>query len=137
MKRGRPPRRRRRLEPGEKGLARAKGLEPGDGPSRKGRIRPVNRARRAKRHARDFGTKAKWIRSQPCVVSGQRVGIVAAHVKSRGAGGGAEWLVPLRWDLHEEQHTVGILTFQERHRIDLVREARRLERMWKRLQEEG
>ena len=71
------------------------------------------------------------------MVSGQRVGIVAAHVKSRGAGGGAEWLVPLRWDLHEEQHTVGILTFQERHRIDLVREARRLERMWKRLQEEG
>jgi hypothetical protein len=136
MKRGKKLSRRERLR-AKAGLKAGKGLERGEGPQRKTAVNPVNRARKKKRHARDFGGKAGWIRTLPCVVSGQRVGIQVAHVKSRGAGGDAKWTVPLRWDLHQEQHTVGILTFQERHRVDLMAEAIRLERMWQLRQGEG
>jgi hypothetical protein len=34
--------------------------------------------------------------------------IVAAHILSRGAGGRADDIVPMRYDLHQEQHRKGL-----------------------------
>jgi hypothetical protein len=83
----------------------------------------VNRKRRAKLTARQFGDHAEYIRSLPCVIRGMDAGECgpseAAHVRSRGAGGTAADLVPLCLRHHAEQHVTGIETFQERYEIDL------------------
>ena len=41
-----------------------------------------------------------------------------AHMRSRGAGGTSEHLVPLCRDCHMEQHTNGIKTFFKKHGVD-------------------
>jgi len=78
----------------------------------------VNPVRAAKREARDFGEKGKWIRTLPCCCTGKRTGdwvvdpelgrtlvvIVAAHFPSRGAGGRSQDLVPLADHLHRRGH---------------------------------
>ena len=92
-------------------------------------LRKVNSHRRRTRHAEAFGDKAHWIRSQPCVICGDRH-TQAAHVRSRGAGGKADVLVPLCVQHHTEQHTVGIRTFESRHNVDLTLEALDYESRW-------
>jgi hypothetical protein len=80
----------------------------------------VNRKRKAKLTARQFGDHAEYIRSLPCVCRGADCGpSEAAHVRSRGAGGTAADLVPLCRRHHAEQHAVGVDTFQARHNLDL------------------
>ena len=88
------------------------------------RLRPVNSKRKRLRHARNFGEEAALVRSLPCLVCG---GLSEpAHVVSRGAGGGRFDLVPLCRDHHREQHDDGVLTFAERHCLDLRAEADRV-----------
>ena len=41
------------------------------------------------------------------------------HVKTRGAGGGDEWCIPLCRIHHAEIHNTGRLTFTTRRKIDL------------------
>ena len=57
----------------------------------------VNRERRAKRFESDFGGKAylAFIHGHSCAACGVTGWTVAAHVKSRGAGGKASDIVPL------------------------------------------
>jgi hypothetical protein len=51
----------------------------------------------------------------------------AAHVRSRGAGGNDEAnLVPLCRDHHQEQHRIGIRSFETRYGLDLKAEAHAL-----------
>lgn len=69
-----------------------------------------------------FGSEAfrKWVRMQTCVIPGcGGWPCEAAHVVSRGAGGTARDIVPLCHAHHEEQHRVGIQTFQARHNVEL------------------
>jgi hypothetical protein len=64
-----------------------------------------------------------WIRELPCLIC--RRGAEAAHVVSKGAGGGDEDnLVPLCHEHHMEQHAAGIKSFQDRYAIDLAARAR-------------
>ncbi len=90
-------------------------------------MRNKNPERAAKRRARDFGPQAKLCETLPCSVPGCRLGpVVAAHNPSRGAGGTDKDTAPLCWHHHDQQHRVGIKTFQRLHAIDLVQIARGL-----------
>jgi 5-methylcytosine-specific restriction endonuclease McrA len=61
----------------------------------------------------------RYINELGCLVCGYSPAD-AAHVKSRGAGGG--WyqnLVPLCRKHHTEQHTIGIKTFEKKYDLNL------------------
>lgn len=94
-------------------------------PMARGRgVKPVNRERKAERHARNFGAEAEHVCHLPCIITGDTypgASIVPAHVESVGAGGGRFDIVPMRWDLHEEQHRIGIDTFAAKYGLDLRR----------------
>jgi hypothetical protein len=109
MKRSAPLRRSgplRSAKPLRRGAALRPGsasLRPGS-PRRKARVNPVNRARRARLHERNFGDHAAWVRSHGCLVC--KGPAEAAHViprKMGGCGGDKTVLVPLCSDHHREQ----------------------------------
>jgi hypothetical protein len=70
----------------------------------------------------------KWIRTLPCVITGQRP-VEAAHIRysdpayGKREVGGAEkpddrWTVPLLASLHRDQHNQSERAFWEKHGID-------------------
>lgn len=82
------------------------------------------------KYEKDFGPLAEHVRHLPCLVCAKDGWSDPAHVRSRGASAGA-WLesgdgnlVPLCRRHHEEQHRIGILSFQERYSVDLAAKAR-------------
>lgn len=89
----------------------------------------ISRSRKRERWDRQFGDKALWIAQLNCLVCG-RIPSEAAHVKSRGAGGTSEHLVPICTAHHYEQHTIGIKTFQDKYHLDLTLEALEYESRW-------
>lgn len=115
----------------EGGSLRRTALKAGPGLERRGRVNPVNRARRAKRFERNFGAKSFWIREQECVIPGcfDRP-VEAAHTKSRGAGGTSADLVSLCVGHHRESHDFGQKTFCHKYGLDLSAIARRMEAVW-------
>lgn len=82
-------------------------------------VNPVNRERRAERHEESFGEYADEIRKLDCVVPGCPEPSIAAHFKSRGAGGKRQSLFPACIAHHDEQHALGITTWQQKHGLDL------------------
>ena len=75
------------------------------------------------------------LRGMACAISGKRDGnswlatdghlhwsfVHAAHVKSRGAGGGDLYnALPLHGYLHAEQHLIGIKSFEKKYGVDLL-----------------
>lgn len=91
----------------------------------------MNRKRREKERARQFGDLAAWVRNRPCEVCGGWG--EPAHVKTRRNAGA--WLelpdgtrvgnmVSLCRDHHTQQHAMGIHTFEARHGIDMEAIAR-------------
>ena len=103
----------------------------------KTKLRPVNRKRRAQKFERNFGAKATWIRSLPCLrcqLPGDH-GVQAAHVRARGmggCGGDSTDLVPL-CDVrgcHREQEALSVSVYLHRTGIDLEAEAKRLDMEW-------
>jgi hypothetical protein len=84
-------------------------------PKRKRQRSGIERAER-----RVFMTHRAFVKRHSCCVPGCEEGpIEFAHVKSRGAGGGDWFGVSLCPRHHREQHSVGIDTFQAKHKIDL------------------
>jgi RNase P subunit RPR2 len=83
-------------------------------------IKRSNPARKRKRFAEAFGSRERVeaIRRTPCVVCGV-VPSENAHVRSRGAGGTWQDVVPLCRDHHREQHA-GARTFEANHNLDLA-----------------
>lgn len=65
-----------------------------------------------------------WVRTRPCCVTGL-LGVHAAHVKSRGAGGAdRENMVPLTPALHRElDHRLGRAEFEAKYKVNLATEA--------------
>ena len=98
--------------------------------SRRQPIRRANPERRAATHTKTFGPKADFIRRQRCIVCATHLDIEACHVRSRGAGGTADDLVPMCRNHHLEQHAIGVRTFAARHNLDLGAEAERHEALW-------
>jgi hypothetical protein len=95
-------------------------------------LRQVNRARRAKIHARNFGDAAVVVRSMPCLVVGCREPAEAAHARARGMGGvkgSSRDLVPLCRAHHieaGEARTSKRHAFEVRHGISLTARAAEL-----------
>jgi hypothetical protein len=92
----------------------------------------VNRKRKAKRHAEQFGPPGfvEFVHEYGCVVARQgTVGfrlpscfgaIEAAHVRSRGAGGGwRDNVAGLCRFHHAEQHDMGVDAFEKYYGTDL------------------
>lgn len=103
-------------------------------------VKPKNAKRAAERLRKNFGDRAELVRSMRCLVETDspcptpcQGRSVAAHVKSRGAGGDRRDLCRLCWGHHEEQGRIGIRSFQERYRIDMVAEAVRISELGDRL----
>lgn len=97
-------------------------------------INPVgDRKKRRKRWEDAFGSEAyvQWVKGLPCIVEDcERRDIECAHVKSRGAGGGPEHIVPLCALHHREQHDRGVETVQDEWGLDLDLEAARVWQEW-------
>ena len=128
-------------------LIRRARLKSGAGLRRRTRLNPVNRERRKKLHARNFGERAVAVRAMHCLVAAT-VGVQAdgffylppmclggaqaAHAIARGMGGvkgDRRDLVPLCWIHHREAGERGTserATFEQRHGIDLQAEAKRI-----------
>jgi hypothetical protein len=105
-------------------------LKRGKPPQRKTRVK----ARNAKRGGSRFPKRrdpayCEWVRGFACCVRACLTGarMECAHVKSRGAGGGDIGnCVPLCFSHHDQQHRLGIKTFQATHSVDLAAIARNL-----------
>ena len=86
-------------------------------------MKRVNRKRKARMRVVHYTAGMgydDWIRSHPCACCGRQDHIEAAHVKSRGAGGTAQDMIPLCCFCHHDQHKGGWLptsaTRQARHK---------------------
>ena len=101
-------------------------------------VKRKNARRSAKEFRRAYGSqeRARAVQAMSCVVCGA-LPSQNAHARGRGAGGGAEDIVPLCMAHHREQHDVGIATFEERYSIDLQKEARRTNAWWEEHQQQG
>ena len=85
-----------------------------------------------------------WIRQQICAIPAtstwipdwsMRAAIHVCHVKSRAAGGAdIANVVPMCATHHDEQHRIGILSFQRKYGVDLKRIATDLWASWEREQ---
>ena len=102
-------------------------------------MKRINRKRRAKLHARNFGPRAVAVRDMPCLVARAREAsdlcrgrVQAAHVVARGmggCGGDARSLVPLCARHHEQSGARGTMQrvdFETEHGIVLQVEADRI-----------
>lgn len=105
------------------------------GIKRSGRVKARNHRRRELEHARAYCglDRVQWIKSQPCVVSGEQANDVQnAHVKTGGMGRKADyiWIVPMRAGYHRQLHRVGVESFQAIFGVDLVALAEETQRRW-------
>jgi hypothetical protein len=84
------------------------------------------RERKKELFARTFHSqeRVEWIRSLPCALTGIRGESHNAHMKSRGAGGGYEDIVPLSFRAHRDYDELGEEDFAARYGTskDCVRE---------------
>ena len=48
---------------------------------------------------------------------------MAAHTKSRGAGGNRFDLSRLCWKHHQVQHYIGVLAFEQKYKVDMRADA--------------
>jgi hypothetical protein len=92
---------------------------------KRSRIRKRNPERLERLRAKQFGPQADLCRSLPCVVCGVSPSD-PAHVRSRGAGGTDADTVPLCRTHHQEQHQIGLRSFERLHGLDLELVARSL-----------
>jgi len=108
--------------------------------------RPRIKSRRSKPRRRAGACREylKWLRSQRCVVTGlytwQTItlpnGITGitfvdpAHVRTKRLSGDLWNAVPLAHHLHEEQHRIGIKSFQAKYGVDLAELAREHTERW-------
>ena len=98
------------------------------------KIRPVNPERKARRFANTYHSDefVAWIHSMPCCVPGcDERQIEATHIRSRGAGGKWEDVVPMGAAHHRELHQLGIRTFSAKYGIDLPIIARVHAAVWR------
>ena len=115
-------------------IARRAPLRPGEPLRRETPLRPINRERAAKREAKAFGAKARFVRTLHCLSCWSPPPSEAAHVTSRGAGGDSTVLVPLCTACHRRQHANGWVALGAPREWWLARAAS-LEARWQAMQE--
>jgi hypothetical protein len=105
-------------------LKRKASLRRGKPLARTGKLKPRNSSRSTAARAQDFGEEGKAVAAMPCLITGDAA--EPAHIVSRGASGGRFDIIPLRPDLHREQHQIGIKSFAAKYGLDLRAEADRI-----------
>jgi hypothetical protein len=117
------------------GLNRGKPLKRTRGPKQRTPIRQRNPKRLRKRRGLEFGEKAVWIRTLPCVLCKRRPSLedpmTASHVKSRGSGGKSDSLVPMCPRCHGE-YECRKAHYNMAHSLPEI--ARRLEALWQQME---
>lgn len=121
------------LRPGTKPLARHSGL-----PRARKPLRARNPERQERLLERQFGPPERraWIASLPCATCPAVRGRPSpppsenSHVRSRGAGGGPDDVVPQCAACHRELHR-GRKSFEARHGLDLAALAAAYARRWR------
>lgn len=96
-----------------------------------------NPERLARLEAEAYGPKAKWIRTLRCYVTGRDAPSVAAHVRSRGAGGKSGDVVPFHALVEIDWHNLVEAKFEEKYGIskqDCKDAAERYEARWQAMQ---
>ncbi len=71
-----------------------------------------------------------FIRSQPCVISGQQAEphhIDLSKLSGMGTKGSDRETIPLNRELHTEAHTIGKATFAWKYQINYSKEIKRLQ----------
>jgi hypothetical protein len=98
------------------------------------RMKTTKPKRRAAERERSYGPPERraWVKSLACAVSGRYGDIEQAHAKGGGAGrkADAEFILPLRRELHRELHRIGVRSFEAAYCVDLLSLAARTERLW-------
>ncbi len=118
------------MKPG--GPLRRSGFMERSGSLKRTRINPINRERREKLRAAQFGKQAELCRRSRCCVPGCQSSDESCdphHVPSRAAGGLDQDTVPLCRFHHDEFHSCGERTFDERHEVvlpEVTKEFRKL-----------
>lgn len=97
-------------------------------------VRPVNPERKARRFMEAYHSEAyvEFIHAQPCVVIGcDGRDIEASHIRSRGAGGKWDEIVPMCAAHHAEFHAIGIRTWSSKYALALDIIARAHAAVWR------
>ena len=71
----------------------------------------------------------EYIKAQPCCVTGQ-LNVDPHHTKSVGSGGSDLSMVPLIHRLHQECHSIGQDTFQDKYNVNFDEIRLRLLEKW-------
>lgn len=97
------------------------------------RVRPVNPERKERRFVETYHSDefVAWIHSLACCVPGCPGRSEAVHVRSRGAGGTWEDIVPMCNAHHRALHDMGVRTFSAHLGLDLPIIARVHAAVWK------
>jgi hypothetical protein len=80
----------------------------------------------------------EYVKQQPCCVTGMMIvneatGITESdphHTESKGSGGSDLSCVPLLHELHQESHSIGQDTFQEKYNVNFKEVRLRLLEKW-------
>jgi len=116
------------------------------------RTRIKSRRSKPRRRAGACREYLDWLKTQKCVITGKRHGMLyrdgtftcgryelanwrtiivdPAHVRTKRLGGDLWNAVPLAHHLHEEQHRIGIKSFQAKYGVDLAELAREHTERW-------
>lgn len=101
---------------------------------RKAKIRPVNPERQRRLRVRNYHSDEfiDWIHGLSCVVNGcGSQEIEASHIRSRGAGGRWEDVVPMCRAHHREFHDMGVRTWSSKYALSLDLIARAYASVWR------
>lgn len=99
----------------------------------------VNKARKAKEFTRSYGSRerVRWIKAQPCCVPKCQFLLPSQNVHIVGGGAGrkasATLIVAMCPLHHASLHSMGALSFQRVHKIQLILIANDLEKLWRRV----
>lgn len=85
---------------------------------RRTRLRPVNRVRMAKRRALCFARQSELARSLPCFTCGAPPPSDPSHLKSRGADGKDDAVIPQCRPCHRAFHSEGRFSFFTKRGLD-------------------
>jgi hypothetical protein len=100
---------------------------------RGGRVKPVNRKRKAANWLRAYGSeeRVQWFAAQPCVVSGEGP-CENVHVRGDGMGrkAGYQSIVPMTAAHHRELHSLGLRSFEAKYHLDLAQLAEIYHALW-------
>ena len=63
-----------------------------------------------------------FVKTRPCVITNNPEGNDPMHVHSKGSFGSDYSQIPVRHDLHQESHLIGIESFAKKYHLDLQNE---------------